>query len=167
MMPCSSLECLRRGGDTGYRRRIFGRASRHRSRPARGRDLPLPSESGVLTRVAPANVGATRKRDGGLQHLFARQAQPDWNVGCGGARGWGREHRRQEAGHAQRYTHTRHQALHRGQAWLDYYSRSGCPDLARRGLLFTGVRGREILRTSPLRSSPKYAKKVVINTAIE
>jgi hypothetical protein len=29
------------------------------------------------------------------------------------------------------------------------------------------VRGSGILRTSPLRSSPKFAKKVVINTAIE
>jgi hypothetical protein len=33
--------------------------------------------------------------------------------------------------------------------------------------LFTEVRGIGILRTSPLRSSPKFAKKVGINTAIE
>jgi N-acetylglucosamine-6-sulfatase len=33
--------------------------------------------------------------------------------------------------------------------------------------LFTGVRGRRILRTSPLRRSQKFAKKGVLNTAIE
>jgi hypothetical protein len=33
--------------------------------------------------------------------------------------------------------------------------------------LFTGVHGVDFLRTSPLRSSMKFVKKDVINTAIE